>query len=1602
MFRRIGKVLLWTVVAVIGLIVAAVVLLYIPPVQDYVKELALCKVRESTGMDIRVGMLRLRFPLTVQLSDVTVVEAAGDTMVCAGSVGLDVRFWPLLRGDVDVDGAKAQDLFYQLGTPDSAMWLRARVDGFDLDAASLSLGSGDINVGKASADGVDVRLVMKDTVTATTDEAAASSPMLIKVGEIELKNVSYMMTMMPVIDSLSVSVPSARLAGGTVDMGRNAIDVQTLEIDSVSALYLTPAAEYLAAHPAPEPADTVASTSSPWTVTAGRVALTAREATYAMRGAQPQPGLDMNYLQVSDVSIEVDSLFNRATAIRVPLSRLSATERCGVRLLASGLFEMDSVMMRAQHFNVTTGFSTLSLNAEMGVQTPPAASSPLSVDALADIAQADIVMAFPALSSFVRQLPPASSLKLKADASGTSSSVDVRSVSVSVGGLMALDASGTIDNPMDPAKISGQLDIDGSMTGLNRLKPTLLEAKVAHEVNIPPMSVGGRINYSPGLVRGNLAVRTGEGHMTLGAGWQERSEGYQLDLSLDRFPVASFLPTAGVGDITLTADVKGHGYDPFSASTEAAGRFDIVSATYLGREYKDVVLEASLADRHATASLVSNNPDALLSVDMDATMTDAGYVWTLDGDVSDLDLTAMRITPTANSGSLSIAGSGQVSRDMRDIDANLRLSSVDWNLEGTRIAFDSLTLTLGASDSLTHAVLASGDLHADAVAFCSIDTLLGRISALPAVIDTAVARRNADIRRLQAALPEMDLTVNAGADNFLAEYLRAGGTGFSRANLTFHNDSLMAMNAEVLRIRAGQTKLDTVTFGAVQHGKYLAFKGALNNRPGTFDQFAHVNLTGFLADDKLALLLRQRDIEGRQGFFLGLNLTVDDSLATLRFVPRKPTVGYKEWSLNTDNFVTYNFATRHIDANLTMQSDRSLIRLFTEHGADTAAHHAQEDLVVQLSDIHLADWLSISPFAPPVKGDLGADMRFHWNAEQLTGRGNVTLTDLFYGRERVGSFDVGVDVTTSRSGVLQADASLLVDSVKVITATGVLNDTTSANPFLLDFSMIRFPLSVVNPFLPKDVARLRGMLNGQLDITGSMTQPVFNGFLDFDSTAVKVGMLGTEFTFSEGKIPVDSSVVRFDKFSIKGVNDNPLMVDGTVDLRSLSDMRIDLSLNASDMQIVNSSRARGADVYGKAFIDASATVKGNMSLLDVDASLSVLPGTNVTYVLSGAESVIASKSTGDMVKFVQFSDTSAVAEADTIQPSAMAMVLNAELNVLQGSTINVDISSDGKNRATVQGQGTLDFSMNPMNDGRLTGRFTINSGFVRYTPPMMSEKKFDFEEGSYVAFNGDMLNPILNVKAVDRMKANVTQTGQNSRLIDFDVSVAVTNTLENMNVAFDLSTSDDITVQNELASMSPEQRANQAMNLLLYNTYTGPGTRASSSLSGNPLYSFLASQLNSWAANTIKGVDISFGIDQYDKTTDGYTSSTTSYSYRVSKSLFNDRFKIIVGGNYSTDADADENFQQNLINDIAFEYMLNRSGSMYVRIFRHTGYESILEGEITQTGVGFVLRRKINSLRDLFRWAGRLKNSIIKPKEAEVTETETQTTETHTTDETTR
>jgi hypothetical protein len=713
------------------------------------------------------------------------------------------------------------------------------------------------------------------------------------------------------------------------------------------------------------------------------------------------------------------------------------------------------------------------------------------------------------------------------------------------------------------------------------------------------------------------------------------------------------------------------------------------------------------------------------------------------------------------------------------------------------------------------------------------------------------------------------------------------------------------------------------------------------------------------------------------GYRLGLTASLMDSTISVHFTPLKATIAYMPWTFNADNHIDYSF-DRRIDANLVASSLESSIMVMTDD-----CDPGDPELHVKLDNIKIEDFLSMSMLAPPIKGSINSDMRVKIREASIIGDGTLSVKNLFYDRQRVGDFDMTFDAGLESDGDTKARASLLIDNKEAMTAYGVIhNDTTLQSPMNMGVRLTKFPLSVANAFLGADVASLRGALDGEMKMTGSMTNPLLNGNIVCDSVSVYIPMMGSSVKFDSEPIIVDNNVLRFNKFDLWGANGNPLTLDGIVDARNLNDINFDLTMGGSNFQLIGNDKKSKSDIYGKLFMDMDASVKGPMKHFDVNARVSILKNTDVYYTMSTAASQITQQSSDEVVKFVKFDDEYTPVKADSVSTS-MNMRITAALTIASGTKATVNLSTNGSDKVELSPSGTLNYSQNFMGDMRLNGQLNLGNGYARYNIPVLGEKKFTFNPSSNVVWNGDIMNPTLNVTATDEVKANVSSSG-NSRLVNFIVTLSVANTLSSPKVSFDLSTDDDLTVQNELQSMSADQRSNQAMNLLLYNQYTGSGTKTTN-MSETALYSFLSSQLNSWAASNIRGVDLSFGIDQYDKTTNGDNSSTMSYSYQVSKSLFDNRFKIVVGGNYSTDASADENFAQNLISDISFEYMLRQTNnqSLYLKLFRHTGYETILEGEVTEMGVGCVMKRKLSNLRQLFRFKSRKKSATAKSSDAD-------------------
>ena len=131
---------------------------------------------------------------------------------------------------------------------------------------------------------------------------------------------------------------------------------------------------------------------------------------------------------------------------------------------------------------------------------------------------------------------------------------------------------------------------------------------------------------------------------------------------------------------------------------------------------------------------------------------------------------------------------------------------------------------------------------------------------------------------------------------------------------------------------------------------------------------------------------------------------------------------------------------------------------------------------------------------------------------------------------------------------------------------------------------------------------------------------------------------------------------------------------------------------------------------------------------------------------------------------------------------------------------------------------------------------------------------------------------------------------------------------------------------------------------------------------GTALNSLLQKEISS-AAGKIKAVDLSLGMENPNGE-EGLDNM--DISYKISKRFLNDRFNIVIGGTISTGSNAAESNKESFIDNISVEYRLDNSGTRYVKVFHNKNYESVLEGEITETGAGIVLRKKMLRLKELF------------------------------------
>lgn len=1203
--------------------------------------------------------------------------------------------------------------------------------------------------------------------------------------------------------------------------------------------------------------------------------------------------------------------------------------------------------------NAYVNLAKLNLNAGDAVKLDLQAD--LSIDEMiASLSRESRYFSLSRVSSTLSSLP-SHQLAANVSLSGNLRQMVLRQFDVSLPGSFALTASGDLHDFIKARTRNAQLNYSLTVTDLDWLRP--LASGALDGIGLPPMQLQGRAGIEGHAYSVDAELQQDDGVVTLSAEYKDTSmPSYNASLNIRQLNIQHFLTDMPLGLLTASAEAEGTGLDFLSPATRMNGSVDVKHIQYDKWSLGNLTLVAKAANGRGVARLSSDNELLTADIDLAARLSRPMADLTFGIDLSSIDLHGLGLVDEPLSTSMCMQLTGSTNLDNAHHLAG-SLSDIVLYTPDSIFHPEDASIDLLLRRDTTHVDLKSGDLVLRLDGGASYDVLLTQLQHFTAEIDKQLTDRHVDMNRLRQRLPQVALHLQSGQHNPAHDILARHGLAINDVQLSLTMNPWDGMNGggHVYTLSTGAMVLDTITLALEQNENGINLDSRLHNGRSNPHVSFDATLTAFLRDKGAGAHLIYTDDYGRKGVDLGLLTRMEADGFRMKLYPFEQVIAYRTFHINDSNYVFLGRNDR-IDADIDLLADDGTgLKLYSTPGSD-----ALQDLSVFVNHLNLGELTSVIPYFPRITGFLNGDAHLIQTEDNMSVSADLTAQQLTYENAQIGELGMQAVYLPNADGSHFVDGHMLHEGKEVASFSGTYTSGDIAGKLDMDAMLDHLPLSLANGFIPDGMIRLDGSLLGDVHIGGTTSRPAVNGQLSIDDMRMLSDLYSLNLRFENDTIAVNNSNLHFDKIHVYSSGKEPFVLDGNVNFADFDNIALNLSMLAKDYELINAKKTARSVAYGKMLVDCNASLRGTLNNLRFFGRLNVKAGTDLTYVLDDSPLTVEDQ-LAELVEFVDFNDTLRLNEKVSEKPQNLNMFLNIVID--DAAQARCLLSSDGSSYVNVEGGGTLNMTYTPEKDMQMTGRYTINKGTLKYTMMVIPLKEFTIKSGSYVEFRGPIMNPYLSLSATERLRTTITEN-EHPRSVNFDVGMNISQTLERMGLEFTLDAPEDMSIQNELAQMSTEQRGRVAVTMLATGMYiTDNGTSSSGGFSTqNALNSFLQSQISNIAGKALKSVDISMGVEQGTSSTG---TTTTDYSFSFAKRFWGNRISIIIGGKVSTGEDA-QNTGQTLIDNVSIEYRLDKGATRYVNLFYDKNYESVLDGEIIEMGAGLVLRRKTNKLGELF------------------------------------
>ena len=1494
------------------LFVILTVLLYLPPVQNWAVDKVAAIASEKTGMDISVGHVKLAFPLDLQIDDFKMIQQP-DTIADVERMIVDVQLLPLFDKQVVINELEVNNTKLNTSNLVEAALVKGSFKRLYVSSKGIDLDKQTVEVNGARLEDANLDVQLNDSVP--EDTTTSVNLWKINVDSVVVSN-SNLMLHMPG-DTMSVKAHM-----GTLTAREALIDLGTE------------------------------------TYTVGSVDLVNGAVAYDQNFEPRIDGLDFNHIDLTHLNVGIDSIYYHDPTLRLHMRHLALKEKSGMEVTdLSGPIVMENGSIRLPKFRLKTPESDIYVEMDMPLSLMDAVDpGKLRMRVDAQLGRQDLMRFMGDLPKSMRDRWPYYPLTVKGVLKGNMDYMEFKDLDIQLPTAFSAHADGFVANVTDMKRLRADVQFKARTQNLGFVM-AMLPRDIQRDYRLPPMSAEGRVKVDGAHYSANIKAREGGGVLSLDGDFNANDMSYSASINIEDVNVHHFMPHGPLYNVNIGMMLSGHGVDIFSPKT------DIISTIYINQlktslwNMSDMTALAVVRNGRIQFDVESRNKLLSGEFNIDALLNTEKLVGTFSADVNHADLYALGLLESPLT--VKLCGSADINSDMK---MNHYITGLVSDIVVTDTAKTYRTEWIGfhlkTNTDTTIVRAQSGDLILKIDTHGNYEQLAETFSVLGDSVMAQLDKKTINQPALRRLLPRLKMHVESKRDNPIANLLLSGnGIDFKELLFDMNTSPETGINGNgyLHSLVVSGVRLDTINFRLTQRKERLSFGGQIRNNKKNPQFVFNALFDGVLQDRGATVGVRYYDAANVLGARLGAQAEVVDSGLRLHLMPEQPTIGYKIFNLNKDNFLLFR-PNKKVEANIDLVAeDGTGVKIYSEASDSTAL----QDITVSVNRINLDEITSIFPYMPRVTGLLDGDYHvIQDRSSRFSVVGDMSVRQLTYEQCPLGNISTEMVYLQKGDSAHMVDARLMKDDIEIGSISGTYYDIGNGKVDLR-FIMDHLPLDMVNGFIPDQLFGLRGYGEGMLDIRGPLDKLKVNGAVVLDSAYLESIPYGVKMRFAKDPLVIENSKLTINNFNLYSPKNDELNVHGSVDFADFDHIMTNIRLRAQNYQIIDAKENKQSVAYGKAFVNFFARISGTLDNMTMRGRVDVLGSTDMSYVLRDSP-LTTDNQLDELVKFTDFTDsTQTVIE----RPQLTGFKMDMTLEVSNGAHIMAYLNTDHSNYIDLMGGGTLRMSYSPADDLRLTGRYTLSNGEMKYSLPVIPLKTFTIQDGSYVEFTGDVMNPTLNITATERTKASVSTDGDAGRTVDFDCGVMITKTLSNMGLEFTLDAPEDMQLHSELQAMSSEQRAKLAVTMLTTGMYLSDGNTGGFSMN-SALSSFLNSQISQISGNALRTLDLQFGMDN---TTDATGQSHTDYSFKFAKRFLNNRLKIAVGGKVSTGAELQQR-NNSFFDNVSLEYRLDNTANKYISLYFENNSYDWLDGYTQKYGGGFIWRRKLDTFFDIFKF----------------------------------